>query len=71
MIVLLIPTNNNMRMLWQILDFVILCIISHSIQDSKGNALLKKIRCHYYGLHCGIKFLCLNKGFFEKYHIIL
>ena len=29
------------------------------------------MQCHHYCSHCGIKFLCLNKGCFEQYHVVL
>ena len=28
-----------------------------------------EIRCHYFCNRCGMKFICLNKGCFEKYHV--
>ena len=26
-------------------------------------------RCHYFCDRCGLKFMCLNKGCFEQYHV--
>ena len=28
-----------------------------------------EIQCHYFCNRCGIKFMCLKKGCFEKYHV--